>query len=238
MGPSGTWSKRALDRTKRRPSPLPPSQCSPHSPLLRFAFQMACSLSVFGRSGSKQIPTSTKLASCMHSGVALSSQNMRFWQPGDQPATKTPLCLSHFAPVRNPSGVALSHFPHFWNPTATISPHAHSRLPRIRTSPLRSRRPRVKKSGKWTAAAEENDARRTSKSIPDQQEHCRAKACLQKYCGEMTFWSKRRNERALAKTLQDMNAPPKTPHGGGRSSATGSPARWVGWLRYAGLCGV
>lgn len=27
MGPSGTWSKRALDRTKRRPSPLPPSQC-------------------------------------------------------------------------------------------------------------------------------------------------------------------------------------------------------------------
>lgn len=51
---------------------------------------------------------------------------------------------------------------------------------------------------------------RTSKSIPDQQEHSRAKACLQKYCGGMPFWKKRRNERALAKTLRGMNAPAKT----------------------------
>ena len=205
---------------------------------------MACSLSVFGRSGSKQIPTSTKLASCMHSGVALSSQNMRFWQPGDQPATKTPLCLSHFASVRNPSGVALSHFPHFWNPTATISPHAHSRLPRIRTSPLRSRRPRVKKSGKWTAAAEENDARRTSKSIPDQQEHSGPARALQSKgvlaeilrrndVLEQTPQRESSGENTAGHERSTENAPWR-----GRSSATGSPARWVGWLRYAGLCGV
>ena len=175
LGPSGIWSKRALDRTKRRPSPLPPSQCSSHSPLLRIAFQMACSLSVFGRSGSKQIPTSAKLASCMHSGVALSSQNMRFWQPGDHPATKTPLCLSHFAPIRNPSGVALSHFPHFWNPTAIISPHVYSRLPRIHTPLFAAGGPGSKNQGngqrrrKKTMRGGPARSFRTSKSIAEQK---------------------------------------------------------------------
>ncbi len=232
MGPSDAWSKRADCWDQATPFAAPSrSQCSPHSPLLRFAFQMACSLSVFGRSGSKQIPASTKLASCMHSGVALSSQNMRFRQPGDQPATKTPLCLSHFAPIRNPSGVALSRFPHFWNPTAIISPHAYSRLPRIRTSPLRSRKPRVKKQG--------NGRRRRKKTMHGglaralQSKSVLSEILRRNDVLEQTPQRESSGENTAGHERSTENAPWR-----GRSSATGLPARWVGWLRYAGLCGV
>ena len=198
---------------------------------------MACSLSVFGRSGSKQIPTSTKLASCMHSGVALSSQNMRFWQPGDQPATKTPLCLSHFAHIRNPSGVALSHFPHFWNPTAIISPHAYSRLPRIHTPLFAAGGPGSKNQGngqrrrKKTMRGGPARAFRTSKSIAEQKRAFRNTAGNDVL--EQTPQRESSGENTAGHERSTENAPWR-----GRSSATGSPARWVGWLRYAGLCGV